>query len=648
MQSQTVAKKRMSTRTLMLLTGVLTITLGFSLTIGLLSWQSSQQQKKLAEDYLGQIAQSQALSVQKELEYARTVAAAMGQSLIALPAAGITDRAQAEQIMVYALKMNPSYLSMSAVLEPNVLDGRDAEFASQPGSPPGGRFSRYVDRDKAGAYQSHLMGTFLTPGDGDYYLVPRKLERDTLAEPYSFAYEGVPTLLTSVSAVIFDDGKVKAVTTSDISLASLQEKVSKIKPWQGAGYAMLLSTAGKVVSSPNKDDAGKPYKGETDKFSSQIIQRYDPVLGEDVLQTWRPITVGNSQASWYLGVAAPVKLVMAAANRQLMYALIMAVISIVVVCGVLGLVFSRKVAKPIGGEPRQAADIALAVAEGDLSATIPVKENDKQSIFFAMQTMQHQLRNMVGEIISASDSVRQGAEEIASGNLDLASRTEQQAAALEETAASMEQLTATVKHNADNAHQATALTDNATDIARRGEQLVSQVVQIMQQIDESSQKIGAITSIINGIAFQTNILALNAAVEAARAGEQGRGFAVVAAEVRSLAQRSANAVKDISALIAESTQRVDHGVDLVQSAGKTMQEMTQAVNSVKTIIGEIVHASDEQSQGIGQVTVAVNQMDGATQQNSALVQQMSAAAASLEDQAKTLAQTVQLFKLETA
>ena len=641
-------KRKMSTRTLMLLTGALTITLGFTITIGLLSWQSSQQQRKLAGDYLGQIAESNALKVQQELDYARTVARNLGQSLIALPATGITDRKVGEELMKYSLKQNPEYLSMSVIFEENAFDGRDAEFAQQPDSAPKGRFARFVDRDNAGNFNLHNLDSIFKPGQGDYYLLPQKSQKDMLIEPYSYAYNGVDTLLTSVAAVVVDDNKLKAVVTSDISLATLQKNVSAIKPWQGVGYALLLSHKGLVVSSPEKALAGKPYKGETNQFTTSIVEHFDSVLGEDAMVTWRPVSVGNSDLPWYLGIVTPVSAVMAEANRQLMHALIMMVLSIFIVCAVLGVMFSRKVARPIGGEPSQAAEIALGVAKGDLTAGIPVAAQDNQSIFFAMHTMQQQLRNMVGEIISASESVRQGAGEIASGNLDLASRTEQQAAALEETAASMEQLTATVKHNADNAHQATSLTDNATDIAKRGEQLVQQVVQIMQQIDESSRKIGAITSIINGIAFQTNILALNAAVEAARAGEQGRGFAVVAAEVRSLAQRSANAVKDISGLISESTQRVNLGVSLVQDAGKTMQEMTTAVNSVKTIIGEIVHASDEQSQGIGQVTVAVNQMDGATQQNSALVQQMSAAAASLEDQAQQLAQTVQLFRLDAA
>uniref|UniRef100_A0A8R2HBG0 Uncharacterized protein n=1 Tax=Acyrthosiphon pisum TaxID=7029 RepID=A0A8R2HBG0_ACYPI len=441
------------------------------------------------------------------------------------------------------------------------------------------------------------------------------------------------------AAPIVSQGKLWGVVTSDISLASLQEKVNKIRPWDGTGYAMLLSSAGNVVSYPDKNQTSKPWKGDTHNYSTSVVEQHDALLGEDGMVTWQPIVIGNSDQKWYLGVVAPVSKVMAAAHRQLVNAVILMIISILVVCALLGLLFSRKVLKPIGGEPLEAATIALAVADGKLDNVITLKGRDNSSLFYALHTMQNQLREIVGQIQDASSSVRQGAGEIASGNLNLASRTEEQAAALEQTAASMEQITATVKHNATNAHQATALTENATQIASRGESLVGEVVQTMAQIDDSAKKIGDITAIINSIAFQTNILALNAAVEAARAGEQGRGFAVVASEVRNLAQRSANAVKEIAALIEESSQRVGSGVQLVQDAGKTMQEMTQAVNSVRTIIGEIVVASDEQARGISQVTIAVNEMDGTTQQNAALVQQMSAAASSLEDQAAQLAQT---------
>ncbi|MGK3123910.1 methyl-accepting chemotaxis protein [Candidatus Pantoea formicae] len=638
-------KKTMSTRTQMLLTGAITITLGFAVTIGVLSWQSSSEQKSLAENYLQQIAQTQALQIQQELIYARDVAHNLGHSLIALPAAGIVDRKVADKVMESALRDNPDYLSISVIFEENAFDGRDSEFASQPDAAPKGRYAYFVDRDQSGNFKMHPLTSIFTPGQGDYYLLPQKSQKDTLIEPYSYAYNGVPTLLTSVAAPILSKGKLWGVVTSDISLASLQEKVNKIKPWEGTGYAMLLSSAGNVVSYPDKNQTSKPWKGDTHHYSSSVIEQHDTVLGEDALVTWQPIVIGNSDQKWYLGVVAPVSKVMAAAHRQLINALILMVISIVVVCALLAVLFSRKVLKPIGGEPLEAATIALAVADGKLDNVIALKARDNSSLFYALHTMQNQLRDIVGQIQDASSSVRQGAGEIASGNLNLASRTEQQAAALEQTAASMEQITATVRHNASNAHQATELTENATQIASRGETLVGEVVQTMAQIDDSAKKIGDITAIINSIAFQTNILALNAAVEAARAGEQGRGFAVVASEVRNLAQRSANAVKEIAALIEESSQRVGSGVKLVQDAGRTMQDMTQAVNSVRTIIGEIVVASDEQARGISQVTIAVNEMDGTTQQNAALVQEMSAAASSLEDQASQLALTVGRFQL---
>ena len=262
-----------------------------------------------------------------------------------------------------------------------------------------------------------------------------------------------------------------------------------------------------------------------------------------------------------------------------------------------------------------------------------------------LQEMQRSLIDTVTAIRDGSASIYQGAGEISQGNSDLSSRTEQQAAALEETAASMEQLGATVKQNTENVIQANKLVQDASDTAKKGGEIVDEVVLTMGSITTSSHKIADITSVINGIAFQTNILALNAAVEAARAGEQGRGFAVVAGEVRSLAQRSAQAAKEIEGLIAESVERVNTGSQQASRAGETMHNIVRAVTRVTDLIGEISSASQEQSRGISQVGQAVLEMDGVTQQNAALVQESAAAAASLEEQARLLTQTVSVFQL---
>lgn len=287
------------------------------------------------------------------------------------------------------------------------------------------------------------------------------------------------------------------------------------------------------------------------------------------------------------------------------------------------------------------------IASGDLSQPVPVQasRNCVGKLVPLLTAMQESLRDAVNSIRQGSESIWQGARDISAGNQDLATRTEEQASALVETAASMEQLTATVKHNADNAHAASQLAQKASTTASKGGKLVGDVVNTMTGISGSSKKIADITTVINSIAFQTNILALNAAVEAARAGEQGRGFAVVASEVRNLASRSGQAAKEIETLIADSVTRVDKGADLVHQAGITMAEIVEAVAQVTAIMKQIASATDEQSKGIAQVGVAITQMDGVTQHNSALVEQVSTAAASLERQTAELQQSVEHFRL---
>ncbi|WP_426196820.1 methyl-accepting chemotaxis protein [Massilia sp. DWR3-1-1] len=296
---------------------------------------------------------------------------------------------------------------------------------------------------------------------------------------------------------------------------------------------------------------------------------------------------------------------------------------------------------------RAAVGVAETVAAGDLSQHIDTAGKDETgALLRALRHMNDSLTSIVSEVRGGTDTIALASQEISAGNLDLSDRTEQQASALEETAASMEELTTTVRHNADNARQANVLSIAAADVAVQGGAVVSQVIDTMGAISEASRKIVDIIAVIDGIAFQTNILALNAAVEAARAGEQGRGFAVVASEVRTLAQRSAAAAKEIKELIGASTEQVEAGTLLVDRAGATMEQVVTSIGRVTDIMGEITSASQEQSGGIAQVNQAIGQMDQATQQNAALVEQSAAAAAAMQEQAAKLAQVVSVFKLD--
>jgi methyl-accepting chemotaxis protein len=311
----------------------------------------------------------------------------------------------------------------------------------------------------------------------------------------------------------------------------------------------------------------------------------------------------------------------------------------------LALTVSRSITSQLGLELNEAMDLTRRIAAGDLSQSFKQQSDSKESLAADLNAMLSTLKTIVSAVRQGAESVATASAEIAQGNQDLSDRTEKQASALEQTAASMEELGSTVKQNADSARTANQLAMSASNVAIQGGEVVGQVVETMKGINESSRKISDIISVIDGIAFQTNILALNAAVEAARAGEQGRGFAVVASEVRSLAGRSADAAKEIKSLINASVERVEQGTTLVDKAGVTMTEVVGSIKRVTDIMGEISAASNEQATGVAQVGDAIKHMDQATQQNAALVEEMAAAASSLKSQATELVQAVATFKL---
>ncbi|MGF6274060.1 methyl-accepting chemotaxis protein [Massilia sp. UYP11] len=321
--------------------------------------------------------------------------------------------------------------------------------------------------------------------------------------------------------------------------------------------------------------------------------------------------------------------------------------SLAAIALVAGAAFAWWIGRRITAPLEEAVAVAQTVALGDLSSRIVARgRNETGALMGALKDMNDNLVGIVGQVRSGTETIVEAADQISAGNLELSSRTEQQAGALEETASSMEELTSTVKQNADNAREANTLAQTASQVAGRGGETVGRVVQTMDAINDSSKKIVDIISVIDGIAFQTNILALNAAVEAARAGEQGRGFAVVASEVRNLAQRSAAAAKEIKTLIGDSSAKVEEGSRLVSDAGHTMQEIVDSIGRVTAIMSDIAMASQEQSAGIEQVNQAIAQMDQVTQQNAALVEEAAAASTSMREQAQLLAQLVSTFRFE--
>lgn len=645
-----VSPSSWSLRTRLLAVTVLTVLMGFGISISLLTWQSTEAQQASALMYTEQLADTTAASIEAQLNGASSTAHQLAEFLAADRAQGGASRQLAVDFMRRIAEANPDYLAVWTIWEPNAFDGRDSEFVRKTAADDkAGRFVPTWGRYTGKLALEPALNYDLDTADGEYYRLPQRAGHDIVMEPSMYRTGGIDVVLSFIEVPMFENGKFLGVTGVDLYFPKLQSELERIRPF-GSGFISLVSQAGKEIADGR--GAGKPSVSESFDPEQRMAAREGKRLvtettfdGEKVLRMMIPVPIGKTGTSWSLVVTVPERVVLAGVAKQRAWAGAMCVLSILAVSMLLAVSIDYSVVRPMGGEPEAAQRIASRVSAGDLTGSVSLAQGDTSSVMAAMATMQQSLRRIVSTVRHNAESIAVSSTQIAESNEDLSGRTSQQAAAVEEASASMEEFAATIQENSSNAFEANALASDAAVAAAKGGDAVGQVVTTMRRIRESSKEITDIVGLIESIAFQTNILALNAAVEAARAGENGRGFAVVASEVRNLAQRSASASKEIRELVATNQDLVTQGTGLADEAGTTMSDIVEKIQRAAAIVGEISAASAEQEKAVTQLDAVVRGIDDNTQRNAALVEQSAAATQGLRHQAQDLVKLVSVFRM---
>ncbi|MEH6434884.1 methyl-accepting chemotaxis protein [Massilia sp. DD77] len=623
------------------------VVLSLGITSAFIGVKSSHSAEEAAMDLARTSAREASAAMQSRIGANLAIPATMaGTMRSTLAAAQPLARDQIAEMTKAALLSSDDLFGAAVTMEANALDGKDAEFSGQkPMYDDSGRYMPYFTRNGADGVSVEPIIFPTTPGANDWYDVPKASKRMFFTEPYLYPVNGKDVMMASLVVPILVDGQFKGTASADFNVNRLGAILAEMKLVEGGSLA-LISNGGLYAS--HKEHARNGKKAEDLPAAALDAVRagksYEFVDAKGMVRLLQPLRIHPDIAPWAISLSFPHSVATASARDLIGYALLVSVVCAIAAAFIMVTVL-RRLTRPLRVLSKTMT--GLSSGNADLSARLDVRGNDElATIASGFNGFVAKIESVLARVRTSSDSVAMAANEISQGNSDLSSRTEHQASALEETAASMEELTSTVRQNADNAQQANQLARSASETATRGGEVVARVVDTMSSISESSKKVVDIISVIDGIAFQTNILALNAAVEAARAGEQGRGFAVVASEVRNLAQRSAAAAKEIKTLIGDSVDKVGIGSALVAEAGQTMDDVVGSVRRVSDIVAEITAASAEQSAGIGQVNQAIGQMDGVTQQNAALVEEAAAAAESLQRQSALLVSLVGEFKIQ--